>query len=71
MLAVLGLSDNVQEYRRAARAVFPGANAVSAGGTRLLDVVVLRTLVQPASEPPAAYGYDGPRHFSGDLTVHA
>lgn len=29
------------------RAVFPGANGVSAGGTRLLDVVVLRTLVHP------------------------
>ena len=37
----------------------------------MLDVVVLRTLVQPASDPPAAYGYDGPLQFSGDLKFRA
>lgn len=40
--------------RRAVRAVFPGANVASAGGTRLLDVGVLHAPVQPASDAPEA-----------------
>jgi hypothetical protein len=37
--------------RRALRAVSPGANGVSAGGTRLLDVVVFSPLIRPTSDP--------------------